>query len=163
MKIKLIDVAGLSASLDALHLPYGKGRDLSPDGFKRDMGLLKKLIEAGDEHAKVLRGVVAWIEITAPIYFFREMETYRVGRERLSCTSTMHIECKGLKGEELQAAKAAIAMGREQTAIDMISYQALRRIYLQRRHHRLPEWKEFCKFLEENLPYFNELILPCKN
>ena len=51
------------------------------------------------------------------------METYRFGRERLSCESTMHVDCKGLVGEELQKAKAEIPMGKEQRAVDMFSYQ----------------------------------------
>lgn len=115
-------------------------------------------MKAGDEHAKVMRGLIVWVEIKAPIYWWREMETYRFGRERLSCESTMHVDCKGLVGEELQKAKAEIPMGKEQRAVDMFSYQCLRRIYKQRRHHRLPEWHVFCDFIE-TLPYAKEFIV----
>lgn len=38
-------------------------------------------------------------------------------------------------------------------------YRCLKNIYFQRRSHRLPEWREFCKYIEENLPYFKELCL----
>lgn len=155
MEIKLLEVAGMGSIYRALHLPFGKG--LSSDKDKDD-ALIKKLINAGPEHAKVTRGLIYWLEINAPIYWWREMETYRIGRERLSCESTMHIDCKGLSGEKLQKAKANIPMGKEQKAIDLYSAQCLREIYRQREHHRLPEWKQFCKFIE-HLPYADRFIL----
>ena len=37
------------------------------------------------------------------------------------------------------------------------NYRCLKNIYLQRKNHRLPEWREFCKWIE-TLPYFEELI-----
>ena len=39
------------------------------------------------------------------------------------------------------------------------NYLQLRTMYYQRRNHRLPEWREFCQWMEENLPYFKELCL----
>jgi hypothetical protein len=42
----------------------------------------------------------------------------------------------------------------------MASYQALRRIYKQRRHHRHPDWQVFCKDFIEKLPDFDTLIYP---
>lgn len=154
MEIELIEIAGLQSVHRALHLPFGKG--LSDDANK-DIALITRLVKAGDEHAKIMRGLVVWAEVNAPIYWWREMETYRCGRERLSCESTMHVDCKGLQGEELQKAKAEIPMGKMQKAVDMFSYQTLRRIYKQRKNHRLPEWHEFCKFIEQ-LPYAEKFI-----
>ena len=46
--------------------------------------------------------------------------------------------------------------GFQLTARMTTNYRQLKTIYLQRKHHRLPEWKEFCKFIE-TLPY-SELI-----
>lgn len=40
------------------------------------------------------------------------------------------------------------------------NYEQLRTIYLQRKSHKLPEWRSFCKWIE-NLPYANEFII-CK-
>ena len=42
----------------------------------------------------------------------------------------MHVDCKGLQDEELQKAKSEIPMGKMQRAVDMFSYQTLRRIYI---------------------------------
>lgn len=125
---------------------------------EKDLKLMSTLVKRGDEHSKVVRGIMVYAEIDAPIWFYRELETYRIGRERLSCESTMHIECKGLGGEELEKAKDEIPMGHMQKTIDMFSYQTLRRIYIQRRNHRLPMWRDFCSWIE-SLPFAKELIL----
>ena len=44
-----------------------------------------------------------------------------------------------------------------QTRIVQLNYQSLRNIYFQRRNHRLPEWREFCTWIE-SLPYSKEFI-----
>ena len=38
------------------------------------------------------------------------------------------------------------------------NYRCLRNIYIQRKNHRLPEWREFCKWIE-TLPYAEELLV----
>ena len=124
---------------------------------KKDLTLLQTLVKRGDEHAKVVRGINVWAKITAPVFFWAEAECYRAGHERLASESTMHIDCRGLTGRELQEAKAAIPMGKELTKVDMFSYQTLRRIVVQRHNHRLPEWHEFVDWIK-TLPLAEELI-----
>ena len=124
----------------------------------KDLSLMTTLVKRGDEHAKVVRGIIVWAKITAPVYWWAEEETYRAGHERLASESTMHIDCKGLSGKELQEAKAAIPMGKELTKVDMFSYQTLRRIVAQRHNHRLPEWHTFIDWVR-TLPLAEELIL----
>ena len=55
----------------------------------RDHDLAERLIAAGPEHATFLREIVCWVDITAPRFWWQEMDRYRVGKEQLSC-STMH-------------------------------------------------------------------------
>ena len=43
------------------------------------------------------------------------------------------------------------------TARMTTNYRCLKNIYIQRKNHRLPEWRQFCKWIE-TLPYFEELI-----
>ena len=43
------------------------------------------------------------------------------------------------------------------TARMTTNYRCLKNIYIQRKNHRLPEWRAFCKWIE-SLPYFEELI-----
>ena len=124
---------------------------------KKDLALLQTLVKRGDEHAKVVRGINVWAKITAPVFFWAEAECYRAGHERLASESTMHIDCRGLTGQELQEAKAAIPMGKELTKVDMFSYQTLRRIIVQRHNHRLPEWHQFIAWIK-TLPLAEELI-----
>lgn len=124
-----------------------------------DISLLTKLVKAGDEHAKVLRGVIVYAKITAPVFWWCEEETYRAGHERLCSESTMHIDCKGLSGDDLVRAKSEMPMGKELTKIDFFSYQCLRNIYKQRRNHRLPQWRQFCSWIE-TLPFAEQLITP---
>lgn len=184
MKIETIEIAGLAGALNALRLPFGKevrstitGKidryiarnnltgerthlivwNGSVDINNKDLSLMQALIKRGDEHAKVVRGIMVWARIKAPVYFTRELETYRAGRERLSSSSTMHQECQGLSGEELQRAKAELPMGTEQDFVDVYSYQTLRRIVAQRHNHRLPEWHEFIDWIK-TLPLAEELI-----
>jgi hypothetical protein len=54
-----------------------------------DMKLLKKLAKAGDVHGKALRMINVTCDITAPLYWWKEADTYKVGTVRNSC-STMH-------------------------------------------------------------------------
>ena len=123
----------------------------------KDLTLMQTLVKRGDEHAKVVRGINVWAKITAPVYFWAEAECYRAGHERLASESTMHIDVRGLSGEELQRAKAAIPMGKELTKVDMFSYQCLRNIVRQRHNHRLIEWHEFVDWIR-TLPLSDELI-----
>lgn len=56
---------------------------------KNDLELAQKLIKAGSEHRKFLRQIFISVDITAPLFFFKEMDTYKVGTVSNS-TSTMH-------------------------------------------------------------------------
>ena len=54
-----------------------------------DMGLAKRLIAGGTEHRKFLRQIMVSVDITAPLYWWKEFDTYKVGTTANS-TSTMH-------------------------------------------------------------------------
>lgn len=54
-----------------------------------DLTLMKKLIKAGTDHRKFLRMITIWCDITAPLYWWKEFDTYKVGTVANSC-STMH-------------------------------------------------------------------------
>lgn len=114
-----------------------------------DKKLLKKLIKAGDEHAKGMRGVMYCIVISAPRYFWAEMDTYTVGRIPLGSTSSMHTESKGLKDSELLDVKENIKESLLQTRIAWFSAPTLRRIFMQRYKHRLPHWRYLCVWIEQ--------------
>ena len=56
---------------------------------KNDMELAQRLIKAGEPHRKFLRQIFVSVDITAPIYWWKEFDTYKVGTVANS-TSTMH-------------------------------------------------------------------------
>lgn len=181
ISIRFVEIAGFAAVLEALHLPFGKEcksatksdflctgagmeveRTMATESFCKvspsDLNLLNRLIKAGDQHAKAVRGIMVWLEIDAPRYWWVEMDTYRVGTDRIASESTMHIQGKGLSTQELVQMKEELKEGTMQKRMQVFSYQTLRRIYFQRHNHRLPHWQEFCKFIEQ-LPFAQELIL----
>ena len=54
-----------------------------------DYALMKNLRNAGTDHRKFMRMITVYLDITAPLYWWKEFDTYRVGVEKNSC-STMH-------------------------------------------------------------------------
>ena len=179
MKIETTEVAGFAAALRALRFPFKKDARSeihtnfeadNVEGYNRfhsatfcliddkDLELLSTLISRGDEHAKPVRGILAYAEITAPIYFWWDLETYGVGHQRLFSESTMNDEGKKLVGKALQKALLAISFGRDIRKADYFSYQTLRHIVMQRYNHRKPEFHEFIEWIK-TLPYAKELIL----
>jgi hypothetical protein len=56
---------------------------------ENDLSLMKKLSKAGTDHRKFMRMIVVYADITAPMYWWKEFDTYKVGTVRNSC-STMH-------------------------------------------------------------------------
>lgn len=56
---------------------------------KNDMKLAQSLIRAGSEHRKFMRQIFVSVDITAPLYWWKEFDTYKVGTVANS-TSTMH-------------------------------------------------------------------------
>lgn len=56
---------------------------------ENDLTLAKKLARAGSDHRKFLRQVFVSVDITAPLYWWKEFDTYKVGTVANSC-STMH-------------------------------------------------------------------------
>ena len=166
-----------------------------------DMKLAQRMISGGPEEAKFLRQIFITMDIDAPIFWWKEMDTYKVGTTANSC-STMHKLASSEIGaqnfsfdmdiadfpEEYQELVSMIRVNSvyyceqlrkayEKTKDKRIwrvlvevlpmawnqrrtwtaNYQVLRNIYFQRRNHKLDEWREFCKIIEE-LPYGKELI-----
>ena len=56
---------------------------------KNDLDLMQRLIKAGSEHRKFLRQIFVSVDIAAPLYWWKEFDTYKVGTVSNS-TSTMH-------------------------------------------------------------------------
>jgi len=111
-----------------------------------DLDLATRLISAGTEHRKFMRQIFISVDITAPIYWWKEFDTYKVGTAANS-TSTMHklastpitkecFEMDDFCEEYLPVAEAFIA-----------ECEKLRQAYVQTKDKKI--WKELIRWLPE--------------
>ena len=169
-----------------------------------DLTLAATLARAGGSEAKFRRMIHVSFDILAPLYWWKEFDTYKVGTVSNS-TSTMHsIMKKEFTHDDFSVNDFMSAeFGTEMISIvnvlnqirkryleypdkddprwkrmywyDVIqmlpeSYNQLRTVDLNyevlshmvkdRQNHKLDEWKTFCNFIRNNLPYADELIFP---
>lgn len=94
IKIDNVDVYGIAravySSRNAMNSWDKSDSDLHTDILgDADLGLAKKLSKAGSDHAKYKRMINVTCDIVAPLYWWKEFDTYKVGTVANSC-STMH-------------------------------------------------------------------------
>lgn len=71
----------------------------------KDLDLMKRLTSAGPSHRKVLRQILVCVDITAPLYWWKEYDTYKVATVANSC-STMHkIQAKEFTWDDFSVEK----------------------------------------------------------
>lgn len=160
-----------------------------------DVNLMKKLAKAGTDHRKFMRMMPVYVRITAPLYWWKEFDTYKVGTVANSC-STMHkiadkeFTLADFSIEHLDDDRSGAVSNAEwleylihhlnrdrrrfietkdkkywwqmiqllpssynQTRNVMLNYEVLANIYHSRKNHKLDEWRDFCKWIEEKVPY----------
>lgn len=130
---------------------------------EKDIELAQKLIKGGSEHRKFLRQIMVSVDITAPIYWWKEFDTYKVGTTANS-TSTMHkltsqpitIDCfeiddyqPEIKCEQL-VDDAFPKNKKIEDGIDYIIFmlEGLRQKYLDTKDKRY--WKELIRWLPQS-------------
>ena len=103
IKVERVEVSGWEAAVRGMRNPmnswaqsdseFGCGGDSCPiDGIglgEKDLDLMKRLAAAGSDHRKFMRYINVTMDITAPLYWWKEYDTYKVGTVANSC-STMH-------------------------------------------------------------------------
>lgn len=98
IKFEHTDVHGFEAAIRGMRNPknsWAKSDSVFPhDGTLGNVGpgdltLMKVLVMAGDDHGKFARMITVTVDITAPLYWWKEFDTYKVGTVADSC-STMH-------------------------------------------------------------------------
>lgn len=96
IKFEILSVEGFEPAMRGMRNPKNSWK--RSDSHKivdayvigdKDISLSTKLSTAGPVHAKHLRMIVAYVDITAPLYWWKEFDTYKVGTVANSC-STMH-------------------------------------------------------------------------
>lgn len=96
IKIENVDTTGWEAAIRGMRNPmnsWDRSDSLNVDDVNligdNDKELMTKLIKGGPVHAKFRRMIVVYADITAPLYWWKEYDTYKVGTVANSC-STMH-------------------------------------------------------------------------
>ena len=101
IKIENIDAYGFDHAVKAMRNPMNSwdksDSEWSPANWcdaiftigDDDIALMKKLYKAGVEHRTYARMIYLWMDITAPLYWWKEMDRYMIGKTQIS-TSTMH-------------------------------------------------------------------------
>ena len=197
IKIENVDVHGVARAIYSARNAMNSW-DKSDSRFEtdtmgeNDLKLAKQLVKAGTDHAKFMRMITVTLDITAPMYWWKEFDTYKVATVRNSC-STMHTIhkkeftlddfshehlVKELKILEvviiaLNAARKRYLKNKDeadwwqmiqllpssynQRSTVQLNYAVLRNIYHARKNHKLDEWRTFCEWVKDELPY-SELI-----
>ena len=125
-----------------------------------DIGLMQKLIKGGPEHRKFMRQIMVSVDIMAPLYWWKEFDTYKVGTTANS-TSTMHkLASKPITKEDFEMDDydgSLKVYDKEPYNIDdyvddiwdsIIDYcETLRKRYIETKDKRY--WKELIRLLPE--------------
>jgi hypothetical protein len=106
IKIENTEVMGWEAAIRGMRNPmnsweksdslFVENVNFDPDDYPcifklgdNDLDLMKRLCKAGTDHRKFLRMITVYVDITAPLYWWKEFDTYKIGTVANSC-STMH-------------------------------------------------------------------------
>lgn len=173
MKFENTEVWGFEHSLRGMRNPKNSW-DKSDSTFnkdeeiyigKNDMKLAQTLIKAGSEHRKFMRQIFVSVDITAPLYWWKEFDTYKVGTTANS-TSTMHKlattpitkDCFEMDDYEEYCTFHSDFLGEDGLSADdcesIIFYQwipfleGLRQKYLETKDKKY--WKELIRWLPES-------------
>lgn len=184
MRFKCLDAAGYELAILGAMLSKGKVNYQileDEEGVDRELKeradkLAEKLSGADGGHNKFLEQMQYWIVVDAPLYWWKQFDTYRIGVSK-SSESTMFKMWKGgltqedfehpVYEETLERLNKSIKEYNEtneealfteiisnlpdsflQTRLININAKSLRNIYMQRRHHKLKEWRDFCEFIK---------------
>lgn len=103
IKCKILNICGFMESIHGMRNPMNSWDRMDSQMYKdseweeeatflpgdNDLRLMKNLFKAGTEHRKYLRMINVYMDITAPLYWWKEFDTYKIGTVANSC-STMH-------------------------------------------------------------------------
>lgn len=185
MKIAILSEYGYDEALFGLGLSFGKTSNWDFKKFNWTPTYAQieerayKLTGLGKGHDKFLRMLMVTLDIAAPLYWWKQFDTYKIGTVTQS-ESTMHTLMKhpitsenfaggmswirlwGLnrlrKKGAFESLNALLPQAYLQQRIVQTNYAVLRNILEQRKGHKLPEWKAFCNKVSNGTKYRELLI-----
>lgn len=85
---------------------------------EEDLNLMKRLAAAGAEYRKFLRMMPVYVRITAPLYWWKEFDTYKVGTVSNSCSTIHKIHEKEFTLEDFSTDQLSIIIGEDIKLLD---------------------------------------------
>lgn len=174
MKVHVIEQAGIKSAMRGLKTSHKKYEC----SFEYMLELAEKLASKDKGHNKFQRQIQVWVEIQAPLYWWKHMDTYTVGCVKQS-ESTMHTIMKRELTQDdfelpiyeatLRELNLDISMGHFELVINNLpdgflqrrvvnlNYATIRNIILQRKKHKIVEWKLFIEQMLLQIEYPNLL------
>lgn len=184
MRATIIREAGQLEALYGMGLSFGVTADQeldyliagspSPDVVDKMNKVSVKLAPLGGGHNKFLRQLMVWVYIDAPLYWWKQMDQYKVGTTT-SSESTMHTLMKRslrqsdfqrpIDGMTLEKLNVYIACGDQDALINELpcgflqgriwtgSYENVKNIVEQRTNHKLKEWDFLIRSFRVQLKY----------
>ncbi len=92
IKIENTMVSGWEAAVRGMRNPMNSWQRSDSDGGRvgvEDWALMMRLVKGGASHRKFLRYITVTMDVTAPLYWWKEFDTYKISTVSNSC-STMH-------------------------------------------------------------------------
>lgn len=177
MEIRIVEEAGHETAIEGLGFSFTPECQLI-EGFIEPKKPLyptaTALAKKDGGHNKFLESIVVWFDMRAPMYFWKQFDTYRIGVTKQS-KSTMHSIMKRplttddfsddvlldtilklnsyINHKLFNKVIANLPEGYLQTRRVCTSYKVIRHIIKQRQNHKLGEWHEFCNFMKDMLKY----------
>lgn len=152
IKIENVEVYGWETAIRGMRNPlnswdridskFGEEFELG----ENDLNLMQRLIKAGSDHSKFMRMIIVSMDITAPLYWWKEYDTYKVGTVANSC-STMHkIHSRDLTFEDFSCEHLN---GSSRVLLNMIinEINTNRRKYLREKNDKKQWWWQLIQLL----------------
>ena len=160
MKFENTEVYGFKRALKGMRNPlesWHKNDTVEENGKvvigENDLDLAQRLIKSGSEHRKFMRQIFVSVDITAPLYWWKEFDTYKVGTTANS-TSTMHkLATTPITDEcfEMDDYDAVIMLDEGIVETETLwnniisTLEGMRQVYLRTKDKRI--WKEMIRLL----------------
>lgn len=160
IKIEEVEVVGFKHAIRGMRNPMNSWEqsdstfepDINPWTFAfcgmennigpNDFDLMMRLRDAGADHRKYMRMIVVYLDITAPLYWWKEFDTYKVGTVANSC-STMH---------KIHAKEFTLDDFSHEHLVDELDFERAFKTYLETTIEGLNEARD--KYLETNDKFY---------
>lgn len=163
MNVEIVNEYGFKEAMLGLSLSYNRDPSDMPE-------VAKKLASLNRGHSKFKEFIMVWLDVKAPLDWWKQMATYR--HTSVQSESTMHTLMKSRLTQEhfeapipksyldylnscidgnapLEFVSKMLPQGFLQRRLICLNYMCLSNIIIQRRNHKLPEWRMFCEKMKQ--------------